>query len=464
MPKPVSFRLALASWLAAGLLTAIFAGLLIRSREGLRAEIHRKIIERDAAVLYPVASQQLSDVPLGPYDSPGGGMELTAVLRGAQLDGILAVAVFDAAGNPVRSVPATLLFVDLPVEDFLELTRLKPISRYHPEFSLDRTLAGLSPAQARAPVLEVLLPLQHGAEPKLVGVARYFIDARPLARELAQIDQQINRQSLRTIGVAAGLIGLVVAVAYFGLRRAHRQIAERNERLTRANFDLTLAVKASAIGQITAHLVHGLQGSVAGLHAVVTNRETGGAADDDWKTAAGYTQRMQALIQEAVALLGDADAQATFELTGHELAAIVRQRNEAVAAQKGVRFEVEGGFAHSLDSHRGGLLCLITNNLVQNAIEATGAAARVSVHFRNGGDTATVLVRDEGHGIPEALRPHLFEAGRSGRPGGTGLGLALSRLLARKIGATLQLDATGPAGTTFRVTLPLVPGGRPANE
>ena len=37
----------------------------------------------------------------------------------------------------------------------------------------------------------------------------------------------------------------------------------------------------------------------------------------------------------------------------------------------------------------------------------------------------------------------------------SGLGLAISRLLARQIGATLVLDSTGPAGTTFRLTLPV---------
>jgi len=448
-------RLALASLLAGGLLTAIFAALLINSREGLRAEIHRKIIERDAAVLYPVALQQLAEVAAGAIDSPGDAEQLTPVLRSAQQDGMLAVAVFDASGNLVRAVPTTLIFVDLPVDDYLELTHLKPISRYHPDFALDRTFVGIALAQARAPVLEVLLPLHHGNVTKLAGVARYYIDARPLATELALIDGQIDRETASTVAIAAGLISLIVTVAYFGLRRAQRQIAERNERLIRANFELTLATKASAIGQITSHLIHGLQGSVAGLRAVVASRNPGVATATDWATAASYTDRMQAMIQEAVALLGDSDAHTAYELTGHELAAIIRQRNASAAEQKGINFSVRSGFDRSLDSHRGGLLCLITSNLVQNAIEATAPQHTVSVFFRNGGETATITVSDEGPGIPDDLRAHLFEAGRTGRPGGTGLGLAISQLLARQIGATLTLDSTGPTGTTFRLTLPL---------
>jgi signal transduction histidine kinase len=52
------------------------------------------------------------------------------------------------------------------------------------------------------------------------------------------------------------------------------------------------------------------------------------------------------------------------------------------------------------------------------------------------------------------VRQHLFKPGRSSRPGGSGLGLALSQLLARQIGANLVLLSTGPDGTVFSLTLP----------
>ncbi|WP_438480324.1 sensor histidine kinase [Oleiharenicola lentus] len=456
MSKNASPRLALASLLTGILLTAIFAGLLIPFRNQLRTEIRQKIIERDAAVLHPVALQQLAEVAARAIDSPGDAEQLTPVLRSAQQQGMLAVAVFDDQGNPIHFVPASMLFVELPVEDYLELsTNLKPLSRYHAEFDLNQTFPEISPAQSHAPVLEVLLPLHFGTSQKLAGVARYIIDARALSVELAALDERIDRETTFTIAAAAALIGLVLTAAYFGLRRAQRTIAERNEKILRTNFELTLSVKASALGQITSHLIHGLQGSVAGLAAITAGRSAEQPTDEDWKTAATYTQRMQAIIHEAVALLGDSAAQTTYELTGDELADIIRRRNTPTAEEKGINFSVSGGFKHALDSHRGSLLCLITTNLVQNSIEATPAGCDINVSFRNGGDTATVTVKDEGHGIPAELRPHIFEAGRTGRRGGTGLGLAISQLLARQINATLELDSTGPAGTTFKLTVPL---------
>ena len=121
MPQPIFPRLALASLLIGALLTAIFAALLIGFRGDLRSEIQRKIIERDAAVLYPMALLQMAEAHTGAMDSNGIDELLSPILRTAQQAGMIAVSVFDAEGNPRRAVPNTLLFVDLPVDDYLEL-------------------------------------------------------------------------------------------------------------------------------------------------------------------------------------------------------------------------------------------------------------------------------------------------------------------------------------------------------
>ena len=434
--------------LALGALCAlVFAGLVVFYGRELRADIRRKMIERDAAVLYPVAQQQVEPTA-----------SLAALLPDARRQGTLALAIFDAAGVTLEKVPGTQPLVELPLDDLVQLQDGRPITRFHSAFPLSSLRTDAAPGRT-SPVLEVILPLyRHGArERNLLGFVRYHLDARLLAAELAALDDNVARKTRFTLFLGVFLLGLIVLAAHFILRRAQRTIAERTARLQRANFELTLSAKASALGQIASHLIHGLQGPVAGLRAMAAGRDPG-EAGSDWRTAAGYAERMQAMIHETVALLGDSTAHAAYDLTGHELATTVRQRNLAPAGQKGVELLVRGGFDRGIDSHRGGLLCLITSNLVQNAIEATAAGRPVTVTFSLGGRTATVTVADEGTGIPEEVRAHLFEPGRSGRPGGSGLGLAISQLLARQIGATLALESTGPGGTTFRLTLPLATG------
>jgi signal transduction histidine kinase len=77
-----------------------------------------------------------------------------------------------------------------------------------------------------------------------------------------------------------------------------------------------------------------------------------------------------------------------------------------------------------------------------------------------GGDAVVVAVRDDGPGIAPADHERIFEEfvqlpGTT--PGGTGLGLPISRRLAELLGGTLTVESAAGRGSTFYVTLPRVP-------
>lgn len=435
-------------------ITAIFTVMLVAFRSELHDEIRRTVIDRDAAVLHPVARRQVAASALrGHATSPRPEELLVTILQNAQQEGVLAVAVYDAQGALVRALPDTLLFAELAAPDYLALLAGDPISRYHPKFALDRYFAGIDAAAARAPVLEVLLPLDGPGATTRLGFAQYYLDARTLGQKLDAIESRLLRQTAATLVIGVGLISTVLAFAYLGLRRAERQVAERNTRLARANFELTLTAKTSALGQLTSHLIHSLQGSVAGLRAVVAS---GASAEPDWRSAVNYTEHMQAMISEVVTLLGSAQAgpASAYELDGGDLARLILERNAAAAGNKGIRLVMENRLTGLVDGHRGSVLCLIANNLVQNAIAATGAGYRLVVELHSDEDDFILTVADQGAGIPEQIRARLFEPGVSGRPGGTGLGLSISRLLAQQIGGSIELVSTGSHGTIFRVRVP----------
>ena len=67
----------------------------------------------------------------------------------------------------------------------------------------------------------------------------------------------------------------------------------------------------------------------------------------------------------------------------------------------------------------------------------------------------SISLTDTGGGIPEAIRPRIFESFLSGRADGTGLGLAIARRIMKDHHGELTLLTTSPRGTTMRVTLPL---------
>jgi signal transduction histidine kinase len=69
----------------------------------------------------------------------------------------------------------------------------------------------------------------------------------------------------------------------------------------------------------------------------------------------------------------------------------------------------------------------------------------------------TLDFSDSGPGVPVERRGELFEFGKTTKPGGSGIGLPLSQLIAESHGGSLTYQDRNGAGhgATFRVTLPL---------
>ncbi len=105
-------------------------------------------------------------------------------------------------------------------------------------------------------------------------------------------------------------------------------------------------------------------------------------------------------------------------------------------------------------------LAQIVTSLLSNAMKFT-TEGTVSVRLAAAAVERTLLldVRDTGPGLDDESLRHLFEPffqgpGIAARFGGSGLGLAVSRRLAQRMGGTLKA-AAGTRGTLFRLTLPL---------
>jgi signal transduction histidine kinase len=103
----------------------------------------------------------------------------------------------------------------------------------------------------------------------------------------------------------------------------------------------------------------------------------------------------------------------------------------------------------------------IVLNLLSNAIRFTPAGGTITLDAAPGvGDTVEVRVRDTGVGIPEARQAQIFEPfvqldrSLTQSRDGIGLGLAISRDLARGMGGDLTVCSRPGEGATFTVTLP----------
>jgi signal transduction histidine kinase len=116
------------------------------------------------------------------------------------------------------------------------------------------------------------------------------------------------------------------------------------------------------------------------------------------------------------------------------------------------------------DRVRLGAVCL---NLIDNAVKYSPAGGLIQVLVTTGGDHAFVSVRDHGLGVSAENQERLFTRfGRIDNPearhiGGTGLGLYLSREIARRHGGDILVESEAGAGSRFTLSLPLATDADP---
>lgn len=107
-------------------------------------------------------------------------------------------------------------------------------------------------------------------------------------------------------------------------------------------------------------------------------------------------------------------------------------------------------------------LCRAVINILENSIRHGKTAGQVLVRVAQDSDNATVIIEDDGPGIPEADLPYVFERfyrvdkARSRKSGGTGLGLSIVKHIMEAHGASYALENVEGGGSIFYFTLPLL--------
>ncbi|MEK6636830.1 MAG: HAMP domain-containing sensor histidine kinase [Pseudomonadota bacterium] len=97
-------------------------------------------------------------------------------------------------------------------------------------------------------------------------------------------------------------------------------------------------------------------------------------------------------------------------------------------------------------------------NLLSNAVRYSPRGSSVWIRTEIEGDLAALIVADQGKGIASADQARIFEKFERidpNEPGGTGLGLYISRRLARAMGGDINVDSAPGQGSRFVLTLPL---------
>ena len=107
------------------------------------------------------------------------------------------------------------------------------------------------------------------------------------------------------------------------------------------------------------------------------------------------------------------------------------------------------------------LIIQVLVNLVDNAIKYTPSGSTITIRALKKNEKAWISVEDNGPGIPEEMKSHIFEMFYTGKTTvadshrSLGLGLALCHSIIEAHEGTLVLTDHDPHGCNFTFTLPL---------
>ncbi len=432
--------------------------LTLRLREDLRAQI----LQREAEAIASMVGLQERRVE-DEFAATGLGAETAdwfpLLLETTRLRGVIGLRLFDVSGE-LRDAAPMPVSAQLPPGDWSRLRGGSAFARFYPHVASASLRVGDPEllAEGGDPLLEIVAPLRHPLDREHVGAAQYWIDGAAMAAEFRRLDRTLWLRAGGAAGLGAAFVLAALWWAFRRLRAAHRELQARSDDLARANHEFSLAAKTSAVGAITAHLLHGLKNPLDGLEGYVSSQpsEDSPAAGEEWRAAMETTQRIRSLINEVLAILREEQSGgARYLISVAELIAVAEEKIRPFAQGCSVDFSARRDDDAELPGRRAHLVLLVLDNLLRNACEATPRGGQVTLTATRVGGDVVFTVDDTGPGLPPAVRDRVFQPVTSTKPGGGGIGLVLSHQLAQHAGGFLTLDKSDPRGCRFRLAVPV---------
>ena len=384
-----------------------------------------------------------------------------------------------------QSAPVGLTPVDCPHCG----QRLPFDSRVCPNCGLDLALVSLLAERAYAggvPSASLVAPLPAAAIPKLGAflLEQHLISEDQLGLALARQHEAEARGTRQLLGQTLVELGYVNRETID--QAVNRQILELHAALTTSNRQLEQRVeertaelrraleRLSELNQLKANLIsnvsHELRTPLAhikGYTELMADGQLGGLNDEQTNALAVVrraTERLGRLIDDLIEFSSASRTGLALNLTPvvlTELFAEALDASREKAGKAGVLLTLEAadGLPRPLaDRER---LGWVVHQLLDNAIKFTPDGGRVTVRAALEARAVLVEVSDTGIGIPrerirEVFEPfHQLDGSPTRRYGGTGLGLALVRLILDAHGAPLNVDSRVGEGTNITFTLPV---------
>lgn len=239
------------------------------------------------------------------------------------------------------------------------------------------------------------------------------------------------------------------------LNQAGQRLALARGEAQRLTTQVHASERLAALGRVAAGVAHEIRNPLAAMRLKAENALAGDAGRQQRALDAILLQitRLDGLLRRLLDLTQPPQLQPT----DVDLPAFCREvlaGHEDQAGQRGIRLTAQ--VAVDRGHFDRDALGRALDNLLLNALQAAPSDSEVRLDVARRGDWLVLAVEDQGQGPPAELRAQLFEPFVTGRPEGTGLGLALVRETARAHGGEARLVETAPP-IRFEILLPCLP-------
>lgn len=271
------------------------------------------------------------------------------------------------------------------------------------------------------------------------------------------------------IGAAPIMIGVILlliagaVILFLWIGRVSRALAANAEALIEARDRAEAANEAKS--RFLANMSHELRTPLNGVIGMAEVMAVGDLTPPQRENlgllrhaAGSLTQLIEQILQVARLERNDVLVRReAFDLAGTIRTAVERHREAASAKGLALTSDCQ---AFGLRTGDAAHLEQVISNLVKNAVIYT-PAGEVKVRAVPIGDGVRITVSDTGMGIPDELKPTLFDTFVQGddsltkRFGGAGLGLAICRNLVEAMGGEISIASETGRGAVFTVDLPL---------
>jgi two-component system sensor histidine kinase KdpD len=273
---------------------------------------------------------------------------------------------------------------------------------------------------------------------------------------------------LLVLPAGAGRLGDVRPVARAYAQQAANALAQARLFEQLAERNVALEERSGIIRDLVYALSHDLRTPLAALGMTLRQAQAGayGELPERYREIVDRsiiaTDDLQRLAETLLLVARFESGDRKPERNVLDLAPIARQiagELEALAATRGVLLAIEAGDTPIRTiGDRGDVRRAITN-LAANALEHTPSGGHVAIAVRQSGTAAIVRITDDGFGVSEKMRSHLFARfarGDDRRGGGSGLGLYIVRRVAEESGGSVGYEPNLPQGSIFTLRLPAV--------